>query len=109
MSNYTNGIVWSIGMGYPCMRTPLEIVFHEQSYYSLHSGQTLAWDHFHSIITNQCGDWQSPMQRMETVQAPMPIIIKHHETLVKHCETQVKHCETQVKHCETFINHHETL
>ena len=34
------------------LETPLEIVFQEQSYFSLHSGQSLAWDHFHGIIAN---------------------------------------------------------
>ena len=37
------------------MRTPLEIVFQEQSYSSLHSGQSLAWDHFRGDINNPCG------------------------------------------------------
>ena len=36
---------------------PLEIVFQEQSYSSLHSrsGWSLAWDHFHGVIANPCG------------------------------------------------------
>ena len=29
---------------------PLKIVFHEQSYSCLHSGQSLAWDHFLGVI-----------------------------------------------------------
>ena len=32
--------------------TPLEIVFQEQSYSSLHSGQSTAWDRFRGIIAN---------------------------------------------------------
>ena len=35
--------------------TPLEIVFHERSYSSLHSGWTLAWDHFCGDIADSCG------------------------------------------------------
>ena len=41
---------------------PLEFVFQEQSYSSLHSGRSLAWDHFRSnsanpwgVIANFCG------------------------------------------------------
>ena len=34
-------------------------VFEEKSYSSLHSGQSLAWDHFRSIIADACGNWRS--------------------------------------------------
>ena len=34
---------------------PLEIVFQEQSYSSLHSGRGLAWDHFRGDIDDPCG------------------------------------------------------
>ena len=37
------------------MRTPLEFVFQEQSYSSLHSGQSLAWDHVCGDIDDPCG------------------------------------------------------
>ena len=37
------------------MESPLEIVFQKQSYSSLHSGQSLAWDHFRGNIDNLCG------------------------------------------------------
>ena len=35
--------------------SPLEIVFQEQSYSSLHSGKSLARDHFQGDIANPCG------------------------------------------------------
>ena len=34
---------------------PSEIVFQEQSYWSLHSGGSLAWDHFRGDIDDPCG------------------------------------------------------
>ena len=34
---------------------PLEFVFQEQSYSSLHSGQSLAWDHVRSNTDDPCG------------------------------------------------------
>ena len=34
---------------------PWEIVFQEQSYSSLHSGRSLAWDHFCGDIDDPCG------------------------------------------------------
>ena len=40
--------------------TPLVIAFQEQSYSSLHSGLSLAWEHFHDIIANPCSNWLSP-------------------------------------------------
>ena len=33
----------------------LEFVFQEQSYSSLHSGWSLAWDHFRGDINDPCG------------------------------------------------------
>ena len=72
---------------------------------SLHSGQSLAWDHFHgiiadpcgiiadpcgiiadpcSIITDPCSNGRSLMWRLEIVQALMPIVaqlVKHHKTM----------------------------
>ena len=35
--------------------TSLEIVFQEQSYSTLHSGQSLAWDHVRGDIDDPCG------------------------------------------------------
>ena len=35
--------------------SPLEIVFQEQSYSSLHSRWSLAWDHFRGNIDDPCG------------------------------------------------------
>ena len=40
--------------------TPLEIVFQEQSYSSLNSGQSLAWDHFNGDIADPCGGFANP-------------------------------------------------
>ena len=51
----------------------------EQNYLSLHSGQSLAWDHFRNVIVDPCGivanpcgviadpcgDWWSLMWRLE--------------------------------------------
>ena len=34
---------------------PLEFVFQEQSYSSLHSGRSLAWDHVRDDIVDPCG------------------------------------------------------
>ena len=36
-------------------QTPLEFVFPEQSYSSLHSGRSLAWDHIRGDIVDPCG------------------------------------------------------
>ena len=36
-------------------RPPLEFVFQEQSYSSLHSGRSLAWDHVRGDIGDPCG------------------------------------------------------
>ena len=65
-------------------QAPLEIIFQEQSYCSLYSRQSLAWDHFcgfihypcgvigdpYGIIDNPCGiivnlwgDWRSLVRR----------------------------------------------
>ena len=89
-------IGWTIG------QTPLEFVFQEQSYSSLHSGRSLAWDHVREDIDDPCGaiadfcgviadpwgDWQ---------QSIVAWLAKHHKTLlniVKHHKTHVKHCDT---------------
>ena len=37
------------------MQSPLEFVFQEQSYSSLHSGRSLAWDHVFGDIDDPCG------------------------------------------------------
>ena len=41
--------------GTPHLETPLEFFFQEQSYSSLHSGQSLAWDHVRGGIDDPCG------------------------------------------------------
>ena len=42
---------------FPCghTRSPLEFFFQEQSYSSLHSGRSLAWDHLRADIDDPCG------------------------------------------------------
>ena len=95
---------------------PLEFFFQEQSYSSLHSGWSLAWDHVRGdiddpygaiadlcgVIADPCGVVAIPMAidgRMDA-GAATPIVArlaKHHKTLlniVKHHETHVKHCDT---------------
>ena len=37
------------------LNTPLEFFFQEQSYSSLHSGQSLTWDHVCGDIYDPCG------------------------------------------------------
>ena len=39
---------------YSIVKTPSEIVFQEQSYFSLHSGRSLGWDHFRGDIDDPC-------------------------------------------------------
>ena len=44
------------------LSAPLEFVFQEQRYSSLHSGRSLAWGHFRGDINDPCGDigaWHS--------------------------------------------------
>ena len=40
--------------------SPLEFVFQEQSYSSLNSGRSLAWDHFRGDIKDPCGAIADP-------------------------------------------------
>ena len=40
--------------------TPLEFVFQEQGYSSLHSGWSLAWDHVRGDIDDPCGAIADP-------------------------------------------------
>ena len=105
------------------LQAPLEFFFQEQSYSSLHSGWSSAWDHvcgdikdpcgaiadFCGVIANFCGvnaDLYVFVAISEAIggcavaDAATPIVArlaKHHETslnIVKHHETHVKHCET---------------
>ena len=90
--------------------TPLEFVSQEQSYSSLHSGLSLAWDHVRGDIDDPCGaiadfcwviadPWGVVTIPEAVADVATPIVarlIKHHKTLlniVKH-ETHVKHCDT---------------
>ena len=84
-------------------KAPLEFFFQEQSYSSLHSGRSLAWDHVRGDIDNSCGaiaDFCEVVADPCGADAAMAFIArlaKHHKTLlniVKHHETHVKHCKT---------------
>ena len=107
--------------------TPLEFFFQEQSYSSIHSGWSLAWDHVRSDIDDPCGaiadfcgviadpwgDRRPPMRRRRSLCDSLNIV-KHSKTtwntcktlwyIVKHREPLVKHHETLIKHCETLWN-----
>ena len=89
---------------------PSDIVFQEQSYSSLHSGRSLAWDHFRgdiddpcSVIANFCvvitDPWcnrLSPMRRFRSLHDSLNMV-NHSKTLwyiVKCWEPLLKHCET---------------
>ena len=105
------------------LRSPLEFFFQEQSYSSLPSGRSLAWDHVRGDIDDPCGaiadfcgviadfcgvvaDFCGVIAIPEAIggragaDAATAIVVrlaKHHKTLlniVKHHETHVKHCET---------------
>ena len=98
------------------MKTPLEFFFQEQSYSSLHSGRSSAWDHFRGDINDPCGaiaDFcgviadpcgvvaiPEAIDGRTVADAVTPIVArlaKHHKTLlniVKHRETHLKHCKT---------------
>ena len=46
---------WSESQSLSEVGTPLEFFFQGQSYSSLHSGQSLAWDHVRGDIDDPCG------------------------------------------------------
>ena len=90
---------------------PLEFVFQKQSYSSLHSERSFAWDHVRGDIDNPCGviadfcgviaDPCGIVAMPEAISgARSPIIArlaKHHKALLniaKHHETHVKHSDT---------------
>ena len=68
-----------------CLVPPVKIVFQEQSYFTFRSSWSLEWAHFHCIIPDPCGDWQSRSWRCGgwIVHAPMPIVaqLAKHKTL----------------------------
>ena len=105
------------------MGAPLEYFFQEQSYSSLRSGQSLAWDHvrgdiddpsgaiadFCGVIADFCGVSADPcgvvaipdsIGSSAVADAATSIVArlaKHHKTLlniVKHHDTHVKHFKT---------------
>ena len=108
------------------LTTLLEFFFQEQSYSSLHSGWSLAWDHVRGDIDDPCGaiaDFCGVIADLRVVIADLCIVIadpcgvvaipeaigvcalpivarlaKHHKTLLN----IVKHHETHVKHCNTL-------
>ena len=66
--------------------TPLEFFFQEQSYSSLHSGWSLAWDHVRGDIDDFCGVIAIPevIDGRAGTDAATPIVAqlaKHHITL----------------------------
>ena len=91
----------------------MKFVFEEQSYSSLHSGRSLAWDHFRGDIADPCGVLADPcgviadpcgvvaipeaIDGRTVADAVIPIVVrltKHRKTLlnvVKHHETLVEH------------------
>ena len=93
-------------------KPPLEFFFQEQSYSSLHSGRSLAWDHVRGDIDDSCGAIADfcvvvadpggafaigSRAGANAATAFVARLAKHHKTLlniVKHHETHVKHCET---------------
>ena len=87
------------------MRTPLEFVSQEQSYSSLHSGRSLAWDHFRGDIDDPCGVIADPCGVIADPAASRSLaatlivaqLARHHKILlniVKQHEQHVKHCDT---------------
>ena len=95
------------------VHTPLEFFFQEQSYSSLHSGQSLAWDHvcgdiddicgvianFCGVTADPCGDRRPHGRRCGDVDRcathkTLLNIVKHHETHVKHCKTSWTNSKT---------------
>ena len=74
------------------MDSPLEFFFQEQSYSSLHSGRSLAWDHVRGDIDDPCGaipDFCGVIAIPEAIDgrvgtdAATPIVArlaKHHKT-----------------------------
>ena len=102
-----------------CSGSPLEFFFQEQSYSSLHSGRSLAWDHVRGDIDDSCGaianlcgvvaDFCGVVADpggasaiggragADAATAFVARLAKHHKALlniVKHHETHVKHCKT---------------
>ena len=94
------------------LSAPLKFFFEEQSYSSLHSGRSLAWDHvrgdiddscgaiadFCGVVTDPCGAFAiGGHAGADAATAFVAQLAKHHETLlniVKHHETHVKHSKT---------------
>ena len=100
---------WNIHTVMSSLLSPREFFSQEQSYSSLHSGRSSAWDHVRgdigdpcSAIADLCGVIAIPeaIGGRAGADAATPIVArlaKHHKTLlniVKHHETHVKHCET---------------
>ena len=58
---------------------PLEFVFQKQSYSSLHSGRSLAWDHVRGDIADPCGVFAIP----EAIGGRRPL--RDSLNIIKHC------------------------
>ena len=83
----------NLGRSTESQLTPLEFFFQEQSYSSLHLGQSLAWDHVRGDIDDPCGaiaDFCGVIAIPEAIDghagtyAATPIVArlaKHHKTL----------------------------
>ena len=98
--------------------SPLEFFFQEQSYSSLRSGRSLAWDHvrgdiddpcgaiadfcgvvadFCGVVADPCGTAAIGGRAGADAATPFVARLTKHKTLlniVKHHETHVKHCKT---------------
>ena len=92
--------------------SPFGSFFQEQSYSSLHSGWSLAWDHFCSDIADPCGIVANPCGVFAISEAvavvAMPIIAR----LTKHSKTSWNTFKTLwyiIKHHEPLVKHNETL
>ena len=80
-------------------RPPLGLFFQEQSYSSLHSGLSLAWDHVRGDIDDPCG---AIADFCGVIADPCGVVAiggrrcgdnKTLFNIVKHYKTHVKHCE----------------
>ena len=110
--------------------SPLEFVFLEQSYSSVHSGRSLAWGHFWGDIDDPCGviaDFCGVIVKTSihaalsqslrrSAAARLPIrrrwSLRDSLNIIKHCQTSWNTCKTLwyiLKHSEPLVIHHEPL
>ena len=87
--------------------SPLKFVFQEQSYSSLHSGQSLAWDHVCCDIDNPCGTIAEllpifaellpiPAALLRSLRSPMRrrLSLRDSLNIIKHSKTSWNTCIT---------------